>query len=141
VLRRFLLARDPEMEIADLRVLVPVDRRGGNHRPLGNHISGWIVPLPVSVRAPLERHARVRQATEHLKRTEFARAGELLMATTGTLLGAALKLVEHLRPFNVTVSNIPGPTMPLYLLDARLDAIYPHVPLFPGQGLSIAVLS
>jgi WS/DGAT/MGAT family acyltransferase len=141
VLRRFLLARDPEMEIADLRVLVPVDRRGGDHRPLGNHISGWIVPLPVSVRAPLERHARVRQATEHLKRTEFARAGELLMATTGTLLGAALKLVEHLRPFNVTVSNIPGPTMPLYLLDARLDAIYPHVPLFPGQGLSIAVLS
>jgi WS/DGAT/MGAT family acyltransferase len=140
-LRRFLLARDPEMDVVDLRVLVPVDRRGGAERPLGNHISGWIVPLPVSVREPARRHALVRQATAHLKQTDFARAGELLMATTGAFLGAALKLVEHLRPFNVTVSNIPGPAVPLYLLDGRLVAIYPHVPLFPGQGLSIAVLS
>jgi WS/DGAT/MGAT family acyltransferase len=140
-LRRFLLARDPEMDVVDLRVLVPVDRRGGAQRPLGNHISGWIVPLPVSVREPARRHALVRQATAHLKQTDFARAGELLMATTGAFLGAALKLVEHLRPFNVTVSNIPGPAVPLYLLDGRLVAIYPHVPLFPGQGLSIAVLS
>ena len=140
-LRRFLLARDPEMDLADLRVLVPVDRRGGERRPIGNHISGWIVPLPVSVRGAVERHACVRRATQHLKRTEFARAGELLLGTNGTLLGTALRLVERLRPFNVTVSNIPGPPMPLYLLDARLDAIYPHVPLFAGQGLSIAVLS
>lgn len=141
-LRRFLLSRDPEMELADLRALVPVDRRGtGRYEPLGNHISGWIMPLPLSIRDPLARYAEIRRSTMHLKQTDFAAAGEVLLATNGTLLGAALQLVERFRPFNVTVSNIPGPPMPLHLLDAELDAIHPHVPLFRGQGLSIAILS
>jgi WS/DGAT/MGAT family acyltransferase len=141
-LRRFLLARDPEMDLADLKVLVPVDRRGaGQRRPIGNRISGWVMPLPVSIRDPLARHAEVQRRTIEMKRTDFARAGEILLATNGTLIGAAMQLVERLRPFNVTVSNIPGPPLPLHLLDARLDAIHPHVPLFRGQGLSIAILS
>jgi diacylglycerol O-acyltransferase len=141
-LRRFLLARDPQMDLLDLRGLVPVDRRGVSGRGrLGNHLSGWILSLPVSIEDPLARHAEVCRSTAHLKRTDFARTGEVLLATNGTLLGAALQLVERLRPFNVTVSNIPGPPLPLFLLDARLEAAHPHVPLFRGQGLSIAVFS
>lgn len=141
-LRRFLLARDPEMDLRDLKALVPVDRRGtGGGQRLGNHISGWVMSLPVSIRDPLARHAEVCRTTLELKRTDFARAGEMLLAINGTLLGAALKVVERLRPFNVAVSNIPGPPVPLHLLDARLDAVHPHVPLFRGQGLSLAILS
>ena len=45
------------------------------------------------------------------------------------------------RPFNVAVTNVPGPPMPLYLMGARLRAVYPMMPLFSNQALSVAVIS
>ena len=50
-------------------------------------------------------------------------------------------MLNSTQPFNVVVTNVPGPPMPLYLMDARMDTIYPHLPLFEGQGLGIALLS
>ena len=45
------------------------------------------------------------------------------------------------RPFNVAVTNVPGPQFPLYFLEAKMTAIYPMMPLFPNQALGIAVVS
>jgi hypothetical protein len=53
----------------------------------------------------------------------------------------SVRLLEWLRPFNLVVTNVPGPPVPLYLLGARLQHVYPLVPLFPNQGLGVAVLS
>jgi len=39
------------------------------------------------------------------------------------------------------VTNIPGPQMPVYLLGARLQAIYPLAFLFAQQALTVAILS
>jgi hypothetical protein len=46
-----------------------------------------------------------------------------------------------LRPFNMTVTNVPGPQIPIYLLDAELEVQYPMVPLWTNHGLSIALFS
>jgi hypothetical protein len=44
--------------------------------------------------------------------------------------------------WNLVVSNVPGPQLPLYLLGRRLEAIHPFVPLSPqNHALSIGVLS
>jgi hypothetical protein len=43
--------------------------------------------------------------------------------------------------FNLVVTNVPGPPLPLYLLGARLRESYPMVPLFANQGLGIALFS
>ena len=43
--------------------------------------------------------------------------------------------------YNLIITNVPGPPIPLYLLDAPMVAIYPHLPLFENQGLSIALFS
>ena len=39
------------------------------------------------------------------------------------------------------VTNVPGPQSPLYLLGARMQEIYPLVPLAGNQGLGIALFS
>ena len=45
------------------------------------------------------------------------------------------------RPFNLIVTNVPGPQVPVYLLGAQLESCYPQVPLFPNQALGVALLS
>ena len=61
--------------------------------------------------------------------------------TTALPLAAAVRLISRTRAFNVIVTNVPGPPVPFYLLDAPMVAGYPHVPLFENQGLGIALLS
>ena len=45
------------------------------------------------------------------------------------------------RPFNLVVTNVPGPQLDLYLLDAHLKEIYPMVNLLENQGLGVALFS
>ena len=44
-------------------------------------------------------------------------------------------------PFNLVVTNVPGPQVPIYTLGAMLLEIYPHVPLIARLGLGIALTS
>jgi diacylglycerol O-acyltransferase len=46
-----------------------------------------------------------------------------------------------MRPFNVTVTNVPGPQFPMYLLEAQMLANYPVVPLWSQHGLGLALFS
>jgi hypothetical protein len=46
-----------------------------------------------------------------------------------------------MRPFNMTITNIPGPQFPMYLLESEMLANYPMVPLWAQHGLGIALFS
>jgi hypothetical protein len=65
----------------------------------------------------------------------------LLSEGGSTLIGLGARLLEWLRPFNVVITNVPGPPIPLYLQGAPLTHVIPLVPLFPNQGVGVAVLS
>jgi WS/DGAT/MGAT family acyltransferase len=141
-LRRFLLERHPDSELPDLRIMVPVNlRRGGESHALGNHVSGWLMMLPVHESCAERRYAAVRAATEALKASRQHLGGQLVTSAGSTLLSLGLRVAERLRPFNLLVTNVPGPRDPLYLLGARLRCVYPEAPLFPGQGVGIALFS
>jgi hypothetical protein len=57
-------------------------------------------------------------------------------------LSGNLRLFDHLPPlFNVVVSNIPGPDVPLWWAGARLAALYPVGPILEGVGLNVTVVS
>ncbi len=57
------------------------------------------------------------------------------------LHAAAARLASRGRWFNLVVSNIPAPQVPLYLAGARLLASYPAMPLGETCALSIACTS
>ena len=56
-------------------------------------------------------------------------------------MSQAARLQQSQRFFNLVVTNVPGPQVPLYLLGRRLRALYPVVPITGRQALGIAVMS
>ena len=56
-------------------------------------------------------------------------------------MSQAARLQHSQRSFNLVVTNVPGPQVPLYLLGRRLRALYPVVPITGRQALGIAVMS
>jgi hypothetical protein len=88
----------------------------------------------------------VREETTRLKETNQALGAaalvELSSGTPITLLSLANRVVgPRIRPFNMTVTNIPGPQFPMYLLESEMIANYPMVPLWAQHGLGIALFS
>jgi hypothetical protein len=63
----------------------------------------------------------------------------LVARTPHFLQRATARLVASPRTFNLVVSNIPGPTQPLYMRGCRLVEAYPVVPLAERHAVSIGV--
>ena len=52
------------------------------------------------------------------------------------------RVAERHRPlYNVAISTVPGPPVPLYFAGARMVGSYPFGPLLDGVGLNITVMS
>jgi hypothetical protein len=106
----------------------------------------WLLDLPIGEPDPRARHEAVKAATLNLKQTNQALGAatlvELSSGTPITLLSLANRLVgPRIRPFNMTVTNIPGPQFPMYLLESEMIANYPMVPLWRQHGIGIALFS
>jgi diacylglycerol O-acyltransferase len=132
------------IEPHDIRVMVPVSVRG-DHDDLGNRVSMVIVDLPVTDRTALMRLDRAHSAMQRAKTSGHVAGGDAITRLSGVLPPAGIAAMTRaqgiMRPFNLVVTNIPGPQMPLYLLGRPLIELYPQAPLAAGQGLSVAALS
>lgn len=145
-LRRYLAHHGAAVDDGEFRALIPVSTRTTDERGQpGNRVSAWIAPLPLDDGRPLERFDRICKLTAAYRQNHEERGAEVLTSTaewtTALPLAAAVRLISRTRAFNVIVTNVPGPPVPFYLLDAAMLAGYPHVPLFENQGLGIALLS
>ena len=58
-----------------------------------------------------------------------------------TVLDQAARLQSRQRFFNLTVTNVPGPQVPLFMMGRKLEAFYPKVPLVLNTALGIAIMS
>lgn len=130
----------------DFRVFCPVSVRDPSEQgTLGNRISGMIAALPIGDAEAITRLSRVRETTEQLKSSRQALGAEVLAAvsewTLPTLLSLAARLSTRSRAYNLVVTNVPGPQLPLHLLGSRMIAPFPLVPLFNNQALGIALFS
>ena len=72
---------------------------------------------------------------------------EMLSHVPAAAMEQAMRLVfrtrlsERVMPFNLTISNVPGPQMPLYLDGAEQLASYPYSTITDGMALNITVTS
>jgi hypothetical protein len=112
---------------------------------LGNRLTAMRGPLPVYIRDPVARLRFVKKAMDGLKESKQAVGAATLAAVTDlsppTILAQASRLNFSTRLFNLIVTNIPGPQMPLYLLGHELIDLFPIAFLPKGHGLAVAIMS
>jgi len=126
--------------------MVPVSVRStAEAGDVGNRVAPAFIDIPVGRMAPTSRLRKVRAATEALKSSSMAVSADSIIGLGAyappALHATAARLVSRARWFNVVVSNIPAPQVPLYIAGARLVANYPAMPLGENCGLSIACTS
>jgi diacylglycerol O-acyltransferase len=102
-------------------------------------------PLPVYIHDPVSRLAFVRRAMDGLKESKQAVGAATLAAVNDlappTILAEASRLNFSTRLFNLLVTNIPGPQIPLYLLGRRLEDLFPLAFLPKNHALAVAIMS
>jgi diacylglycerol O-acyltransferase len=150
-LRRWLIdhnALPDDPLIAAVPVSVRTEEQQGTH---GNRVSMMLAVLPTQLADPCDRLQAVHQAMRAAKEQHDALPANLLadvtqfampaLAGQAARMAARLRLVERASLFNLIISNVPGPNVPLYYAGAELLAYYPLSAIVDGQGLNITAMS
>ncbi len=142
----WLRARGIRTEGLELRAQVPVSIRAhGERGQLGNRLAVMRGPLPVYIEDPVRRLHVVTRAMQGLKQSKQALGAEVISRFNDfappTLLAQAARINFSTRLFNLTVTNVPGPQVPLYVLGRELEDIFPVGFLPPNQALFVAIMS
>jgi WS/DGAT/MGAT family acyltransferase len=144
--REWLIARGVPTDDLELRAMVPVSVRAEDERGhLGNKLATMRAPLPVYEDDPVARLEIVTAAMDGLKQSKQALGAETIARLNDfappTLLAQAARLTFSTRLFNLLVTNVPGPQIPLYVLGRRLDEAFPMAFLAKNHALAIGVMS
>ena len=144
-LRRWLLAHGHRADVP-LRAMVPVSLRTADDAgSFGNRLTAMRAALPVDVADPVARLEQVSSTMAVLKRSPQLLGAEvvamLLRYIPAPLAAVLSRLNFHTRIFNVIVTNIAGPQLPLYLLGRRLTSFAALAFLPRRHTVSFAVMS
>jgi diacylglycerol O-acyltransferase / wax synthase len=143
-MRRYLGRRGVDVGRLEFRAMIPVNIRAG-YAGVGNRVASVVVRLPVDDPDPrrrLERVCREMDAVKHSHQVDAARAIEDITDWTfPMLISQTARLAAVSQPFNLVVTNVPGPQFPLYFLGSRMLECYPLVPIFHYEALGIALFS
>lgn len=154
-LRRYLEQRG-ELPEVPLIAQVPIGVRdavpGASGDVQGNRVSVMGASLATQLDDPVERLHAIAESTHSAKAMHRALGDDMIMRladvappavlAAGVRAYTRLRLAEHHPPiFNLIISNVPGPKIPLYAAGARLVSSYGIGPLLDGGGLNITVFS
>jgi diacylglycerol O-acyltransferase / wax synthase len=145
-LATWLRSRGIRTEGLELRALVPVSVRTKSERgDWGNKLTVMRGPLPVYIDDPVARLRFVKQAMDGLKDSKQAVGAATLASVNNlappTILAQASRLNFSTRLFNLLVTNIPGPQLPLYVLGRKLVDAFPIAFLPSNHALAVAIMS
>jgi diacylglycerol O-acyltransferase len=139
-LRSFALRRGTEP--GRLKAMIPVDVRSGGDGP-GNRITFVFLTLPCDEPDPVLRLMSVHRASARQRRRGDAEGTDAALQALAlaplVVRRVAARMVASPRMYNLVVSSLPGPSLPVHLAGCRLRAIHPAVPLAGGHALSIGV--
>jgi len=151
-LRRYLDAHD-ELPDAPLVAMVPVSVRSEEQSgTFGNQVASMTASLHTDIEGPAERLAAIHESMRIAKEKHQALPAEILQDfaqfTAPAIAARASRVIARAAvaelvdlPFNVVISNVPGPQFPLYGIGAKLIANYPVSAINDGVGLNMTVQS
>ena len=150
--RRLLLEHD-DLPDGPLVAQVPVSVRTGEQiGTYGNRILLMSAPLHTEIADPVERLAKTHASMGDMKRRHKALPAQLLQDANHfippAVFARAARLTFRLSTsrvgaptWNLVISNVPGPQIPLYCAGAQLLANFPVSVITDGMGLNITVMS
>ena len=149
---RSYLEKRRELPADSLVASVPVNVRQDTSPAHGNRISGMSASLASDVADPVERLRRIHASTQASKLAHEAMGADMLTRLADTpppmLLSLALRFYTGARlgsrvrpPYNLVISNVPGPPEPLYHLGAEVKGVYSLGICFDGAGLYVGLMS
>ncbi len=135
-----------------LQAMVPISiRTESQDGDIGNRVSAMIAPIGTHLEDPAERLAFVHETMTVAKETHDAVPATILQdfaefAPPAVAARAARLIFDHglagrFTPFNLVISNIPGPQFPLYFAGAQLEGHYPLSTIVDGSALNITLNS
>ena len=109
----------------------------------GNRIAFLFLELPCHEPNPLWRLRDVHVAMRERKRGGEPSGADALLSALSyaprALRRPAARLLASPQLSNLTISNIPGPRVPVFLMGCRAMSAHPVVPLTDGHGISIGM--
>jgi diacylglycerol O-acyltransferase / wax synthase len=150
-LRRYLEQRGSVPGKA-LLAAIPASVRSQDERGvMGNRVSAMFATLATQLDDPVDRLFAARDVMSGAKQVhediggntlhEWAEVAAPVLFSRGIRLYERLLEGRHPPIINLIVSNVPGPSFPLYCAGARLVSLFPLGPILAGTGLNITVLS
>lgn len=149
-LRSYLIERG-ELPDTPLVAACPVSVRGTDDSAGGNKVSAMFTTLDTNLDDPVERIRAIQACTVGAKQEHNAVGADMLQdwaeyAAPNTFnlasrLYSSWGLATHRPIHNVIISNVPGPSFPLYYAGSEMVAAYPMGPVMEGVGLNITVFS
>src|SRR5215217_3719826 len=145
-LGKHMRRRGQSTDGVELKAMVPVSVRADVERgALGNRVAAMMAAMPVWCHDPVARLDIVREELKGLKSGGQAVGAQVLTQLSGfapaTVMDQASRVMARQRFFNLVVTNVPGPQIPLYLAGKRMIDTFPMVPLAKNQALGVALLS
>jgi diacylglycerol O-acyltransferase / wax synthase len=131
----------------DVKAMVPVSIDGGAHargeEQWGNGIAFLFLVLPCAETDPVWRLREIHVAMRERKRAREPEGSGAVLDALGYAPRSLRRVVSRAlaspQVSNLTISNIPGPQIPLYLMGCEVTRAYPAVPLTAGHGISIGM--
>jgi diacylglycerol O-acyltransferase len=135
-----------------LVAMVPVSvRDDASKSNLGNKVSAMLASLPTHLPDPIQRLTGVHNATKVAEAQQAAIPQGLVdnvtdfappaLVARAARVAFAMGLPHRIPPYNLVISNVPGPNIQAYLGGAKLLANYPVSVIMDGQGFNITVQS
>ena len=143
-LRQYMLDVGETPPEIGIRATVPVNLRPLEHaKKLGNHFGLVFLDLPVHEANPIARLFAVRACMQKLKSSRQAMVSFGLLAALG--LGPAVVQRPALEMFSrkatAVATNVPGPSVPLYLAGLKITDQMFWVPQTGSVGMGLSILS
>ena len=135
-----------------LVAMVPISTKAAAAGEGGNNLSAMLVQLATNIDDRIERLETIFENTVKGKTYQGALGAKSLsniaeavpfgIANQAARLYSRFNLSKLHNPvFNVVITNVPGPQLPIYLHGNKMHSIMGMAPIIDGMGLIITVLS